>query len=94
MGSEIRRVKREHGIDLFYAFWTIPSAFVCSFACGHTPFITGLMGSDDKVFGRGGITQPFTLYPKARLQSPIPFAESYTAPTVAPVVTNPRQEGK
>ena len=41
-----------------------------------------------------GITQPFTLYPKARLQSPLPFAESYTAPTVAPVVTNPRQEGK
>lgn len=41
------------------------------------------------------VTQPFTLYPKLRLQSPVPTAQSYAAPTAAPVVTAPRQqEGK
>jgi len=59
MRSEIRKAKQQYNIDLFYAFWTVPSAFVCSFSCGKTPYIIGLAGSDDKVFGRGGIARPF-----------------------------------
>jgi glycosyltransferase involved in cell wall biosynthesis len=62
MRSEIRRVQVQHGIDLFYAFWAIPSAFICSISCGGTPFIIGLAGSDDRVFGRGGMARPFIKY--------------------------------
>ncbi len=59
MTREIRRVKKDFNIDLFYAFWTIPCAFICSLACGKTPFLIGMMGADDKVFGRAGIARPF-----------------------------------
>jgi glycosyltransferase involved in cell wall biosynthesis len=59
MRHEIKKIKHQESIDLFYAFWTIPSAFVCSFSCGETPYIIGLAGSDDKVFGRRGIARPF-----------------------------------
>ncbi|MBI2869938.1 MAG: glycosyltransferase [Chloroflexi bacterium] len=62
MRREIRRVKREHDIDLFYSFWTIPSAFVCALTCGGTPFLAGLMGSDVTVFGRNGMARPFISY--------------------------------
>lgn len=59
MAREIRHVRREYEIDLFYAFWTIPSAFMCSLLCGKTPYLAGLMGSDVRVFGKGGIAKPF-----------------------------------
>lgn len=59
MAKEIKRVGKEHDIDVFYAFWTIPAAFICSLACGTTPYIIGMMGSDDKVFGKLGLARPF-----------------------------------
>lgn len=52
MARAIRRVKHQHSIDLFHAFWTIPGAFITSLCCGKTPLVTTLEGSDIKVFGR------------------------------------------
>lgn len=37
---------------------------------------------------------PLTLYPKLRLQSPIPFVESYATPTAAAVAAQPKKEGR
>lgn len=54
----IHEAQRKNHIDLFYAFWTIPNAFICSLVCGKTPYIVNVAGSDDTVFGRGGIARP------------------------------------
>ncbi len=62
MAAEIKRVKQACDIEVFYAFWTIPAGFACALACGDTPYVIGLMGSDDKVFGRLGIARPFISY--------------------------------
>ncbi len=62
MAAEIKRVKQAYDIDVFYAFWTIPAGFACALACGNTPYVIGLMGSDDRVFGRLGIARPFIRY--------------------------------
>ncbi len=58
MRREILNAKSKYNIDLFYAFWTIPNAFMCSLVCGKTPYIVNVAGADDKVFGRGGIARP------------------------------------
>jgi len=58
MRKEILNAKKKYNIDLFYAFWTIPNALICSMVCGDTPYIVNVAGADDKVFGRGGIARP------------------------------------
>jgi glycosyltransferase involved in cell wall biosynthesis len=59
MAKTIRKIDRQFGIDLFYAFWTIPCGFICSWSCRKTPMLLGIMGSDLEVFGRQSLTRPF-----------------------------------
>lgn len=59
MGQKIHEVNKRYSIDLFYAFWTIPSAFITSLTCGNKPLLVGLMGSDLKVFGKVPLIKPF-----------------------------------
>jgi glycosyltransferase involved in cell wall biosynthesis len=59
MAKTVKSVQRKFGIDMIYAFWTIPCGYICATVGGKTPILLGLMGSDLKVFGKTWITRPF-----------------------------------
>jgi glycosyltransferase involved in cell wall biosynthesis len=52
MSKKITEVKHEHDIDVFHAFWAIPSGFIASLCCGEVPLLLTLEGSDVKIHGK------------------------------------------
>jgi teichuronic acid biosynthesis glycosyltransferase TuaC len=62
MFMKIRRVVKEHSIDLIHAYWSIPCGFLASLAAGKTPLITSLMGLDAKVQRKQMMFQPLVKY--------------------------------
>lgn len=62
MFVKIRRVVKEHNINLIHAYWSIPCGFLASLASSEIPLITTLMGLDAKVQRKQLIFQPLVKY--------------------------------
>lgn len=75
MRREILKAKRKYKIDLFYAFWAIPNAFICALVCGKTPYIVNVAGADDVVFGHGGIARPLVKYALVKAKKVISLSQ-------------------